>query len=181
VQGHACGEGGREHGRCRRVWPQDSAPHEARSGVDVHTNVGMAAREACIYVRVVYSISPQRKDIQDVSTIRAPHQTNHNTCGRAAWYVTTNPPVCTNSGVGLDEASLLDRSRVYVAREWLVALTYTVWLVCSALATGTGRWRGCTAQPWDHPLTHRGAHGCLPTWTAFSGPCLHARAAPALH
>jgi hypothetical protein len=35
-----------------------------------------------------------------------------------------------------------------------------VFLVCSALATVTGRWRGCTAQPWDHPLTHRGAHGC---------------------
>jgi hypothetical protein len=95
VQGHACEEGGREHGRCRRVWPQDSAsqqarsgvdlcvhtwvwvldkhvetyvrehgrrrrvwpqdsaPHEARGGVNVWTHVGMAAREACIHVRVV--------------------------------------------------------------------------------------------------------------------------------
>jgi hypothetical protein len=35
VQGHACGERRPEHGRCRRVWPQGSAPHEARSGVDV--------------------------------------------------------------------------------------------------------------------------------------------------
>jgi hypothetical protein len=40
-------------------------------------------------------------------------------------------------------------------------LPYRVWVVCSGLAAVTGRWRGCTAQPWDHPLTHRGAHACL--------------------
>jgi hypothetical protein len=62
-----------------------------------------------------------------------------------------------------------------------LSLTYKVWLVCSALATGTGRWRGCTAQPWDHPLTHRGAHGCLSRFCHSAARACHARAAPALH
>jgi hypothetical protein len=45
-------------------------------------------------------------------------------------------------------------------------------IACSALATVTGRWRGCTAQPWDHPLTHRAAHGCPSYNKTFSGPRL---------
>jgi hypothetical protein len=71
-------------------------------------------------------------------------------------------------------------TRVYGMGDWLVALTYRVWLICSALATVMGRWRGCTAQPWDHPLTHRGAHGCQ-TSPLLAARARHARAAPALH
>jgi hypothetical protein len=51
-------------------------------------------------------------------------------------------------------------------------LTYRVWLDCRALAMVTGRWRGCTAQPWDHPLTHRGEPTAVSSAVSFSGPCL---------
>jgi hypothetical protein len=162
VQGHACGEGGREHKRCRGVWPQDSAPHEARSGVDVCTRVGIAALEACVFIHVTLETTMLPKRPTIYPSCGPPHQANHHTCGRGCLPGTLPLTLPDAMQVGaLDEASLLDTPRAYMwLSEWLVALTYRVWLVCSALATVTGRWRGCTAQPLDYPLTHRGAHGC---------------------
>jgi hypothetical protein len=71
VQGHACGEGGREHGRCRRVWPEDSAPHEARSGLDVFTCGYSCLRGVKIRKRLVPNAANRTRETHDLSTMRA--------------------------------------------------------------------------------------------------------------
>jgi hypothetical protein len=75
--------------------------------------------------------------------------------GLSGWYATTEPPVCEPVSSVLVRRLDCGIKGVHVVGNGLVALTYRVWPVCTALATGTGRWRGGTAQPWDHPLTHR--------------------------
>jgi hypothetical protein len=98
-------------------------------------------------------------------------EASHMREGLCGWYVTSDPPVCHKSNQRLMRRLCGARLSLWW-RDSIVALTSRVWLVSRALATGTGRWRGCTAQLGGHPLTHRGAHGCREMVATVSGPCL---------
>jgi hypothetical protein len=103
VQGHACGEGGREHGRGRRVWPQDSAPHEARSGVDACLHVGMALdRHGFTYDGWFLNPDIYTEDTQELSSMRAASSSapSHMREGLSGLYVTIDPPVRVEASVG---------------------------------------------------------------------------------
>jgi hypothetical protein len=78
------------------VWPQDSAPHEARSGVDVDVHVVMDAGEACIFVREVCGNSQYLMRHRGLCTMRAASSSEpaHMREGLSGWYVTIDPPAC---------------------------------------------------------------------------------------
>jgi hypothetical protein len=122
VQGHACGEGGREHGRCRDadVCGLRTVRHTSPEveSMCVHVWVGLLEGHVSPYAwgTKIWDPHARYKAYQHAGRL-IKRTITHMREGLSAWYATIDPPVCVEVR-GRDEASLLIASPVFMF--WMI-------------------------------------------------------------